>query len=230
MPTLTYHGHSCFVVEHGGRRVIIDPFLSGNPKADVAAAQLPHLDAVLVTLGHADHLGDAVALAKAHRATLVASYELAHYCGDRGVGDTHAMHIGGAHEFPFGRVKLVAAVHGGLVEGEASSGKGGYTCVPCGFVVTMGGTSVYHTGDTALTMDMQLLEGCVDVMCLPIGDNYTMGVADAARAVAFVKPRVAIPMHWGTFPVIVTDPHQFQREVGAQAEVVVLQPGQTYSC
>jgi L-ascorbate metabolism protein UlaG (beta-lactamase superfamily) len=111
----------------------------------------------------------------------------------------------------------------------AGSASGKYTTVPCGFVVTMGDKRVYHTGDTALTMDMQLLEGRVDVMCLPIGDNYTMGVEDGARAVAFVKPKVAIPMHWGTFPLIATDPQQFKREVGARAEVVILQPGQTYS-
>jgi L-ascorbate metabolism protein UlaG (beta-lactamase superfamily) len=225
MPKLTWHGHDCFILEHGGKRIIFDPFLTGNPKADVAAAALPHLDAILLTHGHGDHLGDAVPLAKSHQATLVAPYELAEYCSSRGAPDVHPMHIGGARDFPFGRVKLVVAIHGGMVEGEDG---GRFTTFPCGFVVTVGGKSVYHTGDTALTMDMKLLEGRVDVMLVPIGDNYTMGIEDAARAVGFVKPKVAIPMHWGTFPVIDTDPQAFKQAVGNQATVVVLQPGQTY--
>ena len=225
MPRLTFHGHDCFVLEHGGKRIVFDPFLTGNPKADIDAAALPRLDAILLTHGHGDHLGDAVPLAKLHKATVVAPYELAMFCAEQGAPNVHPMHIGGAHEFPFGRVKLVVAFHGGGVEGDET---GRYTTFPCGYVVTVGGKSVYHAGDTALTLEMQLLEGRVDVMLVPIGDNFTMGIEDAVRAVSFVKPRVAIPMHWGTFPVIDADPQAFRKAVGALAEVAVLQPGQCY--
>jgi L-ascorbate metabolism protein UlaG (beta-lactamase superfamily) len=226
MPKLTFHGHACFELEHGGKRLVIDPFLTGNPKADIGPAKLGRLDAILLTHGHGDHLGDAIALAKQHGATLVAPNELALYCAAQQVPFVHAMHIGGAHEFPFGRVKLVVAIHGGTVDGPGGEK---YTTFPCGFLVTLGGKTVYHAGDTALTMDMQLLQGRVDVMCLPIGDNYTMGIEDAVRAVEFVKPKVAIPMHFGTFPVIEADPMAFKTHVGTRAEVVVLQPGASYS-
>ena len=122
-------------------------------------------------------------------------------------------------------MKLVPAIHGGQVEGTDGSK---FATWPCGFVVTMGGTRIYHTGDTALTMEMQLLAGRVDVMLLCIGDNYTMGIEDAARAVEFVQPKVAIPMHYGTFPVVAADPEEFRKSVGTRAEVVVLQPGESY--
>jgi L-ascorbate metabolism protein UlaG (beta-lactamase superfamily) len=221
----TFHGHACFLLEGDGKRVVIDPFLTGNPAAVIAPAGLPKLDAVLLSHGHGDHLGDAVALAKRDRATVVATYELAQFCGDNGA-PTHGMHIGGAHQFPFGRVKLVPAFHGGRVEGDAT---GKYTTNPCGVVVTLDGKTVYHTGDTALTLEMQLLAGRVDLMLVPIGDNYTMGVEDAVRAVEFVKPKVVIPMHYNTWDVIRADPQAFKRDVGSRAEVVILAPGESHT-
>jgi len=222
--SITFHGHACFVVEADGRRVVIDPFLTGNPVADISVDRLPKVDAVLLSHGHGDHLGDAVPIAKRDGATIVATFELAAFCSTQGA-TAHAMHIGGAHEFAFGRVKLVPAFHGGAVEGDTA---GRYTTNPCGVVVTMGGRTVYHTGDTALTLEMQLLAGRADVMLVPIGDNYTMGIEDAARAVEFVRPRVAIPMHYNTWDVIAADPEAFKRRVGSTANVVVLRPGQSY--
>ncbi len=219
MPALTFHGHACFLIEHGQARVIVDPFLTGNPVAVVTPAKVPRLDAILVTHGHGDHLGDAVALATRDGALLVAPFELAEVCAERGAPNVHAMAIGGAHDFPFGRVKVVNAVHGGTIADDTRHAP------PCGYVITLGGTRIYHCGDTALTMDMQLLEGMVDVMLVPIGDNYTMGIEDAARAVEFVKPKTVIPMHYGTFPVIEVDPEGFRRAVGSRAEVVILRPG-----
>jgi len=223
----TFHGHACFVLERDGKRVIIDPFLTGNPAAVIAPDKLPHLDAILLSHGHGDHLGDAVALSRQHKAPIVATYELAQFCADRGA-TSHAMHIGGAHAFPFGTVKLVPAFHGGRVEGDET---GRYTTNPAGVVVTIGGKTVYHTGDTGLTLEMQLLAGPprVDLMLVPIGDNYTMGVADAARAVEFVKPKSVIPMHYNTWDIIKADPAEFRRLVGDTSAVTVLKPGESFT-
>jgi len=225
MVKITFHGHACFVLEADGRRVIIDPFITGNPATDVSLDRLPKVDAVLLSHGHGDHLGDAVPIARRDAATIVATFELAKFCEKQGAV-AHAMHIGGAHQFPFGRVKLVPAFHGGQIEGDDT---GRYTTNPCGIVATLGGRAVYHTGDTALTLEMQLLAGQVDVLLCPIGDNYTMGIEDAARAVEFVKPRTVIPMHYGTWDVIAADPEAFKRQVAGRAEVVVLKPGQSHT-
>jgi L-ascorbate metabolism protein UlaG (beta-lactamase superfamily) len=224
MLTLTFHGHACFTAEGDGKRVIFDPFLSGNPTADISVDRLAKLDAILLSHGHGDHLGDAIPLAQRDGATIVATAELAAFCGERG-GTAHAMHIGGSHRFPFGTVKLVPAFHGGGIHGD----DGSHTTNPCGVVLTLGGTTVYHTGDTGLTMEMQLLTSRVDVMLVPIGDNYTMGVEDAARAVEFVRPRVAIPMHYNTWDVIAADPDAFRQLVGPVADVVILAPGESHT-
>ncbi len=224
MLTLTFHGHACFDAAGDGKRIIIDPFLTGNPKADITADRLPKLDAILLSHGHGDHLGDAIPLAKKHRATIVATYELAQFCGQQGA-TVHAMHIGGSHRFPFGTVKLVPAFHGGGVEGD----DGSHTTNPCGLLLSLGGTTVYHAGDTGLTMEMQLLAGQVDVMCVPIGDNYTMGIPDAVRAVEFVRPRAVVPMHYNTWDVIAADPEQFRQLVADRAEVLILNPGESHT-
>jgi len=224
MLTLTFHGHACFTAEGDGKRVIFDPFFTGNPKADIPVDRLAKLDGVLLSHGHGDHLGDAIPLAKRDGATIVATAELARFCGERGA-PVHAMHIGGSHRFPFGTVKLVPAFHGGGIAGD----DGSHTTNPCGVVLTLGQRTVYHTGDTGLTLEMQLLAGRVDVMCVPIGDNYTMGIDDAARAVDFVRPRVVIPMHYDTWDVIAADPEAFRRAVGSAAEVVILAPGAAHT-
>jgi len=224
MPTFIYHGHACFELEGKAGRVIIDPFLTGNRLADIRPDQLLKVDAVLLTHGHGDHVGDGLDIARRHGALVVAPYELALFCRDRGC-QVHPMHIGGSHDFTFGTVKLVVAFHGGKVEGDDT---GKYTTFPCGFVVTLDGKRTYHTGDTALTLEMRLLQDQVDVMLVPIGGNFTMGVEDAARAVEFVRPKVAVPMHYNTFDVITADPDAFRRAVGTTASVVVMKPGQRY--
>ena len=225
MGSVTFHGHACFEWASNGHHVIIDPFLTGNPKADIGPDDLTGLDAVLLTHGHGDHLGDGISIADENDAIIVAPFELAMFCQSKGAR-VHPMHIGGAHDFPFGTVKMTIAIHGGGVEGDES---GQYTTIPCGYIITADGTSVYHAGDTALTMEMQLLEGLVDIMMLPIGDNFTMGVDDAVRAVEFVKPKTVIPMHFGTFDLIDVDPAEFARGVGDRAKVVILKPGEQHS-
>ena len=224
MLTATFHGHACFLLEGDGKRVVIDPFLTGNPAAVIGPDKLPKLDAVLLSHGHSDHLGDAVALAKRDKATVVATYELAQFCGDQGA-TAHAMHIGGAHQFPFGRVKLVPAFHGGRVDGDPT---GKYTTNPCGLVVTLGGKTIYHTGDTALTVEMQLLTGRVDLMLCPIGDNYTMGPEDALRAVGLLQAKKVLPIHYNTWDVIAQDAAAWAARVRQETktEPVVLKPGE----
>lgn len=227
MAKLTWHGHSCFTLEtDDGARIMFDPWLDENPKADIKANDVERLDYILVSHGHFDHFADCIKLAKKTGATVVSTFELVSFAQSKGAENGHGMNIGGGYRFPFGRVKLTPALHTGTIAGDD---EGAFTTDCAGFLVTLNNdTRLYHAGDTALIVDMQLLKGQVDIALLPIGDNFTMGPEDAARAVEFIEPRTVIPMHYDTFEVIAHDPEEFRALLGDRAQLEVLQPGESY--
>lgn len=217
---VTYHGHACFVIEGGGARLLLDPFLSGNPRADIGPDEVEP-DYILVSHAHGDHLGDTVAIAQRTGATVIANAEIAGYCSAKGL-NAHALHIGGGYGFPFGRVELTIAHHG------SSFPDGSYGGNPAGFLIAVEGKTIYFAGDTGLFYDMKLIgDKGIDLAILPIGDNYTMGPDDALRAVQLLRPRQVVPMHYDAFPVIWQDPQAFLARVAAETGVKgqVLKPG-----
>jgi L-ascorbate metabolism protein UlaG (beta-lactamase superfamily) len=224
MVNLTYYGHSAFLIDDGSTRIIIDPFLTGNPMAPIGADAI-NVNYIIVTHGHGDHLGDAIPLSKRCNATIIATNELANYVASKGA-KAHNMHIGGGFNFPFGRVKFTIAHHGSAAPDGTPLG------LPSGVLVTIGGKTIYHTGDTGLFYDMKLIGEMnqIDMMLLPIGDNFTMGIDDAVRAVEFVKPKHVIPMHYNTFPVIAVDPGDFISKISAKGfKGSALEPGKSIS-
>ncbi len=223
---ITWYGHSCFLIETGTETLLIDPFLTGNPRAPLSAADV-RCTHIFCTHAHDDHLGDTLRIALANKATVFAPYELAEYLMARDVTTMDLMPGGGAAT-SFGHVQLTPALHSSGLE----LGKGHNLPLgnPVGFLLTINGRRLYHAGDTALFSDMRLLaRGGLDVAFLPIGDWYTMGLEDALTALEFLCPTVAVPMHYSTFSKIEADPEAFARRAGeAGHRVKVLQPGESF--
>src|SRR4030067_909650 len=225
MIKLTYHGHACFHIESNGHKLLIDPFITGNPVAKIKPEELK-CNYILLTHGHNDHFGDTVEIAKRNDATVIATFELATFCERQGL-KVHGMHIGGGHDFDFGRVKLTIAHHGSAYIGDTIQ----YTGNPCGYILTLGKTKIYHSGDTGLFLDMQLIgkRNKIDLALLPIGDNYTMDIEDAVQAAKFLKPKMVIPMHYKTWELIDQDPNLFAKKLkGTGIKVKILNFGESF--
>ena len=220
----TFLGHSAGYLETGSDKFLIDPFLTGNPKAAVAADRVEPTF-ILLTHGHSDHVGDAVAISKRTGAPIITTFELASWLGAQGA-ETVAMNHGGWGKFSFGRLRFTIAFHSSSVIEEG--GRPLYLGEPAGVVIQTEGKTIYHAGDTALFSDMRLIgeDAPLDLALLPIGDHFTMGPKDAARAVEFLAPKRVVPIHYGTFPPLVGDPQESARLAkGTGAEVHVLRPG-----
>ncbi|WP_270179572.1 metal-dependent hydrolase [Alkalihalobacillus sp. CinArs1] len=221
---VTFHGHSVVEIVTEKAKILIDPFITGNEQCDLDANEVT-CDVILLTHGHNDHVGDTVEIAKRNDALVVAPFELATYLGWKEL-NTHPMHIGGAHEFDFGTVKLTQAFHGSSYMDEESK-QIIYTGMPAGILFTAEGKTVYHAGDTALYSDMKLLSDVkIDLAFIPIGDNFTMGPDDAAIATEWINADLTVPVHYNTFPVIEQNPEAFVDKLKGN-KGKVMKPGDT---
>lgn len=219
---LKYFSHSAFQITTSNNiKILIDPFLDGNPTSPVKSDAVT-ANYIILTHGHGDHIGDAFKIAERCKPTFICVNELANYCISKGF-NAHNMHIGGAYNFEFGRVKLTIAHHGSMTADNYYAGE------PSGVILSIEGKNIYHTGDTGLFYDMKLIGEMtpLDYMLVPIGDNFTMGIDDAVKSVELANPKVAIPMHYNTFPVIKADPNEFKVKVEKLGKkCIVLEYGQ----
>ncbi len=220
---LTWYGHAALGLTLDGYHLLVDPFFSGNPAAAVTANDV-QADYILVTHGHGDHVGDAVAIAKRTGATVISNAEISGWFQKQGL-QAHAQHLGGGYTHPFGYLKLTLALHGSALPDGSNGGN------PCGFLLTTQGKKIYLAGDTGLFGDMRLIgEEGVELAVVPIGDNYTMGPDDALRAVKLLQPRHVIPIHYSTWGLIAQDPAAWAKRVESEtpAKAHVLKPGESF--
>ena len=210
--TLTFYGQSTFVLTHGETRLIIDPWLTGNPWK-VANADDIDVQYILVSHAHGDHIGDAAGIAKRTGAKLISTSEITRMLASQGVTNVHPMSIGGKWNFEFGWVKVTNAIHGsGVAGGQAA-----------GFIINFFGKVIYFAGDTALFGDMAYIgKANLDYALLPIGDNYTMVPEDATEAVGLLKPKKVIPIHYNTNPLIKQNPQDYKKMVETRYNIPVL--------
>ena len=216
-------GHGTFSIETGGKTVIIDPFFTGNPAATTTAESVSP-DAMIISHGHGDHVGDAVEIAKRSGCLVVANYEITEWLTKQGVENVHPQHIGGSHKHDFGTVKLTIAHHGSSLPDGSNGGN------PCGIILKTDDGTIYHACDTGLFYDMKLIgEEGIDLAILPIGDNFTMGPEDALKAVNLINPKRVIPNHFDTWPLISQDADHWSSHVNSttSTKAVVLTPSES---
>lgn len=219
---LRWLGHSALHIQTDKLHILIDPFLTGNPKAAISVKEA-QADFILVTHGHGDHLGDSIDIAKRTGAMVIANYEISEWLRTKGVAKVHGLQHGGGFNFPFGRAKLTLAFHGSVLPDGTYGGN------PCGVLLCLqNGLKIYHAGDTGLFGDMKLIgEEGLDLAALPIGDNYTMGPDDALKAIQMLQPKKVLPIHYNTFDLIAQDAQAWAERVKqtTQAQPLLLQPG-----
>ncbi len=235
---IRFHGQSCFELSDGaGATLLVDPFLKPNNPAAVATADEVEPTHIALSHGHADHVADAVPVAKRTGAHCVAIVELANWLEGQGIEAVSDPNLGGTVEFDWGSIKLVPAWHTNTIPGSEeapfSAEHGTPIGTAAGLVIKIGGKTIYHTGDTCLFGDMKLIaeRDPIDILMAPIGGHYTMDRHDAVVAAGFVGAGTVIPMHYDTFPPIETDAEAFKADVESQtsSRVVLLKPGETHT-
>lgn len=217
---LTFYGHACFMVEAAGKKLLFDPFISGNELAAHIDISKIEPDYILISHGHSDHIADCVAIAQSTNATVIGAFEVTNWLNEQGVKHCHPMNIGGKKSFEFGTVKCVNATHSSQLP------DGSYGGHPMGFVVLTADGNFYYSGDTGLTTDMSLVPaaGKIDFSVLPIGDNFTMDAADAALAAEMVKTKKAVGVHYDTFGFIKINKEEAKKMFTAKG-IELLLPG-----